>query len=240
MDLHDSVSIVTGGAAGLGRALTLELARRGSHVVVLDPDAATADDTIRSAQAAGGTAETCIGDVRDDGLVAEAFALAASRGAFTYVVNNAGGWGGDVPFPDAEPDGWQAVLDLNLTAPMRLVQRALAALSPHGAVVTIASSAALGPSPYGSPAYAVAKAGMIRLTTSLAPHPVRVNAVVPGWIGLDRAHEQWAALTDEQRATMPPLIPVDTVTHEVVRLLVDTTLNGRVMVIEGDAAPRPL
>lgn len=237
MSLDGSTSLVTGGASGLGRAITLALAAEGSRVVVLDPDAAAADETVGLVEAAGGSAVASIGDVRDDDHVATAFALAGER--LTYVVNNAGGWGpARHQFPEVAPADWRAALELNMIAPMRLVQRALDALPEHGGIVNIASDAGIGRAAYGSPEYAVAKAGIIRLTTSLPREPVRVNTVVPGWIGLERAHAELAALPVHEREALPPLIPVDTVTDQVCRLLVDTTLSGRVVVLRGGEPPQ--
>lgn len=64
----------------------------------------------------------------------------------------------------------------------------------RGAVVNIGSSGGIGDDAYGSPEYGAAKAGVRRFTASLsARHDVRVMAVVPGWIGLDRAHQEWGA-----------------------------------------------
>ena len=96
-----------------------------------------------------------------------------------------------------------------------------------GAIVNIASSAGAGSDGYGSPEYGSSKAGLIRLTSSLAgleqSHGVRMTCIVPGWIGLERAHAQFAALAPEERAKMPPLIPPD----DVVALALNLIATGR-------------
>src|SRR5215207_2607252 len=166
--LRDTVNLVTGGASGLGASITSELASHGAHVVVLDPDADAAEQLVGQVARNGGSAEAVIADVRDVDRLAWAVELAASRGPLFSVVSNAGGWGGVAAhFPVSDPDDWVGVLDLNLIAPMRLLQLARAVVVDGGAVVQVSSIAGVESTPYGSPEYAVAKAGIIRLTTAV-------------------------------------------------------------------------
>ena len=89
-----------------------------------------------------------------------------------------------------------------------------------GAVVNIGSSGGLGEAAYGSPEYGAAKAGIWRFTASLGSRTdVRVMAVVPGWIGLERAHREWDALTPDQQQDAGPLIPPQEVADVVATLL---------------------
>ncbi len=72
----------------------------------------------------------------------------------------------------------------------------------EGADVNVASGAGIESTAYDSPPYAVAKAALVRLTTALtglADAGVRVTCVVPGWLGLPRAHAEWAALPERDR-----------------------------------------
>ncbi|MBW9213566.1 SDR family NAD(P)-dependent oxidoreductase [Mumia sp. zg.B53] len=93
---------------------------------------------------------------------------------------------------------------------MLLTQRLWPRLAAStGAVVTIGSSGGIGDDGYGSPEYAAAKAGIRRFTTSISARTdVRVMAVVPRWIGLERAHREWAALSPEQQHDVGLLIIV--------------------------------
>lgn len=126
------------------------------------------------------------------------------------------------------------MLTLNLRSPMLLLQRLRPALSrsPVGAVVSISSSAARGDQAYTAPEYAVAKAGLIRLTTTVADwsqrFDVRVSCVVPDWIGLPRAVEQLRAMPADDR---PALIPPADIANQVLRLVTDPASGGRVIVI---------
>jgi NAD(P)-dependent dehydrogenase (short-subunit alcohol dehydrogenase family) len=100
-----------------------------------------------------------------------------------------------------------------------------------GAVVNIGSSGGEGEDPYGSPEYAAAKAGIRRFTASLgARQDVRVMGVVPGWIGLDRAHREWTALTPDQQREIGPLIPPEAIANTVVSLL-DHGRSGEIVEI---------
>lgn len=235
MELTGRVVVVTAGASGLGEHLVRAFAGVGAHVVVADRDQASATALAQEVVRGGGhaTGLSCNVTVEDDrlGLLAAADAL----GAIDVLVNNAGGWGGaSSQYPEAEPEDWQAVLDLNLHAPMRLLQLALDGMRRRGrgAVVTIGSSAGLETTAYGSPPYAVAKAGVVRLTTALAglqDEGIRVTCVVPGWIGLPRARAERAALAPSERDGGPELVPPELVAAEVVRLVRSDAAAGTVV-----------
>ena len=232
-DLRYSLAVVTGAGGGLGREIAVALARRGVAVLVADRDPAAAEDAAAAVRECrvGGWAFQC--DVTEETDLRALADRARDLGGADVLVNNAGGWTPGEQYPAAAYDDWSRTLDLNLRAPMLLTQLFLDDLDrrrgPHrpGAVVNVSSSAALGAEGYGSPEYAAAKAGLVRLTTALADpgtaDRARVMAVVPGWIGLPRAHEEWAALTDEERAGLRPLVPP----AEVARAVVDLVAHGR-------------
>jgi hypothetical protein len=64
-------------------------------------------------------------------------------------------------------------------------------------------------------------------------HRIRVNCVVPDWIGLDRAHVEYAALSPGERASLPPLIPPGVVVDAVLSFVEDDRLSGRICVLPG-------
>ena len=184
----------------------------------------------------GGGAATGVGcDVTVDQDRSALVALAEALGGVEVLVNNAGGWGdGPRQYPDAAPQDWDHVLDLNLRAPMRLLQLCLAGMRGRGrgAVVNIASSAGVETTAYGSPPYAVAKAGLVRLTTALAglaEDGIRVSCVVPGWIGLPRAHSERAALSQLEQDPRPALVPPELIVAEVLQLARDNAAAGTVV-----------
>jgi 3-oxoacyl-[acyl-carrier protein] reductase len=235
MELPGRVVVVTGGASGLGAAITGAFADAGSHVVVADRDGAAAVVRVAALREQGGAATACRCDVTDEDDLRRLVAMAEGLGGIDVLVNNAGGWGGSqVQYPDAPPEDWSAVLDLNLRAPMRAVQLTLTGMRARrrGAVVNVASSAGIETSAYGSPPYAVAKAGLVRLTTALAglaDDGVRVTCVVPGWVGLPRAVVERAALSQPEREALPALVPPDLVAREVVRLVREDVAAGTVV-----------
>ncbi|WP_327287714.1 SDR family NAD(P)-dependent oxidoreductase [Streptomyces sp. NBC_01198] len=226
--------VVTGGAAGLGYAIAEELVARGRGVVLLDRD----ETALKASVERLGGRDRAVGLTGDlstvEGVRTAASALLA-RGDIGGLVNNAGGWLPDEQYPDAGPERWMAALTLNLTAPMLLTHLLWPMLSTAaGAVVNIGSSGGLGDAAYGSPEYGAAKAGLHRFTTSLAGRTdVRVMAVVPGWIGLERARKQWAALTGPERDEVGPLVHPEDIAAAVCTLLASGRAGEVVEMLNG-------
>jgi NAD(P)-dependent dehydrogenase (short-subunit alcohol dehydrogenase family) len=212
MELRGRVAVVTGAAAGTGRAIAEALSHAGARVIVADVDEEKGAET---AAAVGGTFVRA--DVTDPDDVRAM--VAAAGDDLALLVNNAGG-GGHIPphFPEATLEQWSATLDLNLRGPMLATQLAIAAMPDGGAVVNVASTSALGDEPYWSPEYGAAKAGLVRFTTSLRLHgKVRVNCVVPDWIATERDPEAPIAM--------------ETVAQAVIELATDDTAAGRVTIL---------
>jgi NAD(P)-dependent dehydrogenase (short-subunit alcohol dehydrogenase family) len=240
VELRYTLALVTGAGGGLGREVAVALSRRGASVLVADRDGAAAEETATRVREARVKAWAFQGDLADEVDVRLLAARARDLGGADLLVNNAGSWSPGEQFPLATSAEWGRTLDLDLRTPMLLTQLFLDGLAdrrgvrrPPGAVVNVASSAALGASPYGSPEYAAAKAGLVRFTTALGGEErARVTAVVPGWIGLPRAHEQWAALSEEERAAQGPLVPPDDVVRTVLELL-ERGLPGEVREVLG-------
>ena len=121
----DRVAFVTGAGAGIGRAITLRLAREGARVLVSDVDLATAQETVGLVEAQGGTALAAQVDVRDRAAIAAAADLALETwGHLDLLVNNAG-LVTKHSFKDLTEDAWDLVLDVNL--PVGVVTGALGA-----------------------------------------------------------------------------------------------------------------
>ena len=121
----------------------------------------------------------------------------------------------ETAFPDAPTEHWSRTLDLNLRGPMIAIQHALPAMRRRagGAVVNISSVAGIGWQPHSSPEYSAAKAGLARLTATLAPlaerDGIRVNCIVPNWIGTAEVLAEIEAMTPEERAEEGPGRPDD-------------------------------
>jgi NAD(P)-dependent dehydrogenase (short-subunit alcohol dehydrogenase family) len=215
----------------------------GCAVVAGDLEEGPGLEAVRLIEGAGGRAVYVPADVRVD-RDCEAVVATAERafGGLDILINCAGGTPSP-HFPEADVSHWSSTLELNLRGPMVATQAALEAMRRRsgGAIVNIASTAGLGYTPYISPEYGAAKAGLIRFTTSLAGlrerMNVRVNCLVPDWILTDRAVGELAAMDPDGRSQVPALLPLEDVVEAVIALLVNDDLAGRVMVMRRQRAP---
>ena len=187
-DFSGQVAVVTGAGSGIGAAIARDLARFGAHVVVSDIDTEGMMREAAGIAAAGGTASTFAADTSDAAAVEALIAHAqAQDGRFTMLVNNAGIGGPSAPTGDYPLDGWQKVIDVNLTGVFLGLRYGIPALlaAGGGAVVNIASI--LGSVAFANaPAYVAAKHGVVGLTkcaaVEYAAQGVRVNAIGPAFI----------------------------------------------------------
>ncbi|MBW8811841.1 MAG: SDR family oxidoreductase [Caulobacterales bacterium] len=210
--LEGKVALVTGGGRGIGRAVALKLASEGARVVVNDLDEAPASEVAQLIRAGGGEALVVAGSVTAEGF-GERFVGAAmdAWGDVHIIVNNAG-YTWDNVVQKMSDEQFQAMLDLHLVAPFRILRAAaepIRLLAKREAaegrevirkVVNISSIAA-GGNP-GQANYASAKAGLIGLTKTLSRewgrYKVAVNCVAFGWIRT-RLTETLADMTIEGR-----------------------------------------
>ncbi len=175
---------MTGGGSGIGRALSLELSRRGAHVLVTDINA---DAAMAVASECGPGASAMALDVRDAGAVSAALVgLANKHGKLDFVFNNAGlGVGGEAQ--DMVVAHWDRVIDVNIRGVVHGVAAAYPVMVAQrsGHIVNVASLAGLGPAPMLTP-YAMSKHAVVGLSTSLrteaAALGVRVSVLCPAAI----------------------------------------------------------
>lgn len=185
LELSHKRALVTGSTAGIGKAIALELAREGVHVVVHGRDRARAEAVVAEIAGAGGAASLALGDLRDDGA---ADAVARAAGQVDILVNNAGGYGHS---SWANPVGdWAARYDLNVLSGVRMIHRLVPAMRERrwGRVITIGGGLATQPGA-GLPEYNATLAARHNLTVSLARSlagsGVTANVVAPGAIRVE-------------------------------------------------------
>ena len=196
-DLSGKVAIVTGGGSGIGRQMSEGLAEMGADLVLC---ARKAERCEQAAEELRGLGVRAIGmgcDVRDPEQVQAVVDRARDElGPIDVLVNNAGSvWGG---WPEDTPlEGWQKVLDVNLTGVFLCSQAAGRAMIEQGGgkIVNIASVAALGGAPpeiMNAIAYNATKGGVVSFTRDLATkwarHSINVNAIAPGWFPSDMSN----------------------------------------------------
>lgn len=188
--LADRVAIVTGGAAGIGRASVERFADDGAIVVVADVDGAGASEVAERVRNGGGRCEAVVADVTDDAAVRDLIEGTVGRfGRLDILFNNAGA-GRFVPFEALEPAEWDRVLDLDLRSVYLACRHAVPRMRQQGGgvILNMASQSGLTAQAMNE-AYCAAKAGVVLLTRSLArelaPAGIRVNCLCPG--GTDTA-----------------------------------------------------
>ncbi len=235
IDLTGSVAWVTGGAAGIGRAIVETLAAAGARVVSLDV-------------AGGGSGDgqdrilARVLDVRDARQVeAVAAALAAEGLEPDILVNDAGITRDGVVWKLSDED-WAAVVDVNLGGAFRMTRAVAPAMRRRGsgAIVNIASINGLR-GKFGQANYAASKGGLVAFTRAvakeLAREHVRVNAVAPGFIETRMTSALPEKVLDQARAEaiLGRLGRPEDIAHAVLFLAspLAAHITGQVLVVDG-------
>jgi NAD(P)-dependent dehydrogenase (short-subunit alcohol dehydrogenase family) len=190
--LTDKVAIITGAGQtpgetiGNGKAMALLFARAGARVLCVDRDAARAADTVSRIESDGGVAALCAADVsKADDAARIAAGCVAAFGRIDILVNNVGiGGNGDGPPHKLTEEAFDRILRVNLKGAWLVTKAAMPGMLEQrsGAIVNISSLASIAGG--FQMAYEVSKAGMNRMTRSVAmsgaSRGVRCNAITPG------------------------------------------------------------
>ncbi len=242
-DLKDKISIVTGGAQGLGRAIAIELGRRGSHLIVCDVNLEAAEKVAEEIRALGRKASAIKVDVSVasdiDRMVDYVF---KEFGRIDILVNNAGICQ-VVTIEKMTEEDWDRVMAINLKGVFlcsKAVMRIMKKLG-SGRIVNLGSVAGKVGGIATGANYSVSKAGVICFTKALArelaPHGITVNAVAPGVIETDMTRGITQGDFTEYIKTIPLgwIGSAEDVAHAVAFLVSDEAryITGEILDVNG-------
>jgi NAD(P)-dependent dehydrogenase (short-subunit alcohol dehydrogenase family) len=213
MTFAQKTVIVTGATSGIGRASAEAFAREGAEVLLVGRSGPELEQVKASIGANGGRAATCAADVTARDAPARIVGAAVERFGAIDVVVNAAGVIATGTIENTADEVWDAMMEINLRAPFRLMRAAVPYLKARkGAVVNVSSVNGLR-SFAGVLAYCVSKAGVDHLTRcaalEMAPLGVRVNGVNPG-VTITNLHrrggmneEQYGKFLERSKETHP-------------------------------------
>ncbi len=231
--------VITGAAAGMGRAATLKFAAEGATVIAGDIDEAGGEKLV---------AETN-GDVRfkrcditvDADLKALMDFAAESTGGIDVLFNNAGAPGSPDKLEQISAETWDRIMVLVLRAPTMGIHHAI----PHmkgrkgASIINVASTAGMA-SGLGLPAYSVAKAGVLHLTkiaaAELSPYGIRVNAISPGLIVTNLMSHVLRANPEQYEKLRPKVMEVAATVQPVARAGVPEDIANTVFFLASEDA----
>ena len=240
-DLTGKTALITGASRGIGAAIAAAFVSAGAKVALNSRGAEQLQKTADEV----GAAVVLPGDVTDDEAARAVVAGAIDGlGQLDVVVNNVGGNGVMVPFPQLRFAGWTKVMRLNVDSAVHVLQAA----APHllerrtGSVINVASVAGLSATP-AMAQYGASKAALISLTRTLAVEwastGVRVNALCPGWTATDLNRTLWE--NEEVYAGLTATIPMgrwaraEEMAGPAVFLASDASsfMTGQTLVVDG-------
>jgi 2-dehydro-3-deoxy-L-rhamnonate dehydrogenase (NAD+) len=182
IDLKDRIAVVTGGAQGIGRAITERFIASGARVAIWDLDKGLADKTVKELGQA--TKAYAVDVTSPDSIDAAVKATLGDFERIDILVNNAGIAGGNAPTWELPVADWQRVLKINLDGPFYCCRAVVPTMiaQKYGRIVNIASIAGKEGNPNAAH-YSASKAGVIALTKSLAKelaqYDISINAITP-------------------------------------------------------------
>lgn len=184
-ELKNKTALVTGGAQGIGKAISTAMAAQGANVAIADIDEAVANQTVEDLKRSAGNTMAVKADITDIDKVKQAVAAVRDQfGPVDILVNNAG-WDRMIPFIKTTPEFWDKVIDINYKGVLNCVHAVLPDMieKNSGKIITIGSDAArVGSS--GEAVYAGAKGAIMAFSKSLARemarHQITVNVICPG------------------------------------------------------------
>lgn len=218
--LKGKVTLLTGAAGGIGRAICERFAREGAIVAALDVDAAQLEELASGLRAEGGTVRAYPGDATNPDYIAKTVAAVHKEfGRIDILVNNLGS---STLVPDSQRpaaelslEEWRMFVQFNLDTPFLFCKAVTPIMKAQrsGKIVNVSSLAAQGRGAYSGAGYAAAKGGVDTLTKKLAlelgPFGINVNGIAPGMTLTAPGRMNWhTTRTEEQRQAALQQIPL--------------------------------
>ena len=209
--LQGRVALVTGAQQGIGKAIAEAVGREGASVLIqyLD-DQAAAEEVCSAVKSVGAEAQIVQGDVGIRSDCVRAFEVGQTLGGIDLLVNNAGIFP-RCSFLDLSDDDWNQVQNINVVGGFRCLQmmaRELIEQGRSGTAVNLSSVAFFRNSARGTH-YAASKGAIVGFTrsvsTELAPHGIRVNAIAPGIVDTAQPRD---GMTEEEINAASELVPL--------------------------------
>lgn len=201
-----------GSGVGIGRATAVVLARQGFRVVLADRDEAVLNGTVDMVTDAGGSAYAVVADVSIDADCRRIVAAATNGGGTVdALVNNVGIFGPEGGLAGVDAAQWAAAMGVNVTSMAMMAKHAVPVMAANGggAIVNLASVAAIGGTGSGALFYATSKGAVVAMTRHLAschgPAGIRVNAVAPGMVDTPMVADRTTDAFREKRRLACPL-----------------------------------
>ena len=191
--LEGKGALITGGATGIGQAISLRFAAEGARVILAQRNTGAIEQTVAEIKSRGGWAEGFTTDITKPDQVHDlVHASINALGNIDILANNAGRTGGAGPFLDIDLSTWREFIDTNLTSPFVIAQavaRHMVAKGINGRIINTGSVDSFA-SEVGATPYAASKGGLWMLTKSmaieLAEYGIAVNLLAPGPILVDK------------------------------------------------------
>lgn len=233
-------AIVTGAGSGIGRATTVRLLQEGARVIATDVVTKRLEEL--SSARSSEQLVTVAGDISSEDTVQAVVAAAAGR--VDALANVAGIMDGFLPSAEIDDATWERVLDVNLTAVMRLTRAVLPLMLEAGAgsIVNVSSEAGLRGSAAGT-IYTTSKHALNGFTKSTAffytPRGIRCNAVAPGGVATNIEAPFMSQFAGERlgpflQVNVPPIATAEQLAAAITWLLSDDSLNVSGVILASD------
>ena len=249
MELKDKVIVITGGGRGLGRAMALELAKKGAKLALADLDQAGLDETVGLCMEHGVEARGYIANVAEEASVEALFDNVVSDfGTLNGLVNNAGITRDGLFIKVKEGkvvskmslDNWNLVMDVNLTGSFLCGREAaikMIELGTEGCLINISSVSRHGN--MGQTNYSATKAGVEAMAVTwakeLARYGIRAASIAPGYIGTEMVLSMKPEALDKIAAGIPAkrLGKPEEIANTVCFIMENDYVNGRCIEVDG-------